>query len=527
MLKPPLARGELHVIGATTLEEYRRHIEKDAALARRFQPVLVPEPTVADAVEILRGLRDRYEAHHQVRYTDEALVAAVELSDRYLTDRYLPDKAIDLMDQAGARVRLRSRDPRHRRTGPGARGRAARPATRTRPSPPSSTSGPPQLRDRIAELEQRIAGTTAAGSADGRRSPRSPSRTSPRSSPGRPASPSAASPRRRRTGCWAWRSSCTSGSSARTRPSPPSPTPCCAPAPGSPSPDRPDRQLPLPRPHRRRQDRTGPRPGRGAVRQRGPDGPARHERVPGDGTPSAGSSAPRPATSATRRPASSPRRCAGNPYSLLLLDEVEKAHPDVFNILLQVLDDGRLTDSQGRTVDFTNTVIVMTSNLGSEAITGRGAVARLRRAATRRPTRRPAASGCCARCASTSGRSSSTASTRSSSSASSPTNSCAQITDLLLEETRRRLHAQDLAIDFTPAGRRLARPARLPARVRCPPAAPHHPARGRQPALPDAARRRTRAAHAAAGGGGGGPARLPDGERHRRGRGDTGAGVTG
>ncbi len=108
MLKPPLSRGELHVIGATTLEEHRRYIEKDAALARRFQPVLVPEPTAADAVEILRGLRDRYEAHHQVRYTDEALVAAVELSDRYLTGRFLPDKAIDLLDQAGARVRLRT-----------------------------------------------------------------------------------------------------------------------------------------------------------------------------------------------------------------------------------------------------------------------------------------------------------------------------------------------------------------------------------------------------------------------------------
>ncbi len=91
ILKPALARGELHIVGATTLEEYRR-IEKDAALARRFQPILVPEPSVADAIEILRGLRDRYEAHHQVRYTDEALVAAVELSDRYLTDRRLPTR---------------------------------------------------------------------------------------------------------------------------------------------------------------------------------------------------------------------------------------------------------------------------------------------------------------------------------------------------------------------------------------------------------------------------------------------------
>ncbi|MET7668312.1 ATP-dependent Clp protease ATP-binding subunit, partial [Micromonospora luteifusca] len=111
MLKPALARGELRVIGATTLDEYRKSIEKDAALARRFQPVLVPEPSVDDTIAILRGLRDRYEAHHQVRFTDEALVSAAELSDRYVTDRFLPDKAIDLIDQAGARVRLRTRTP--------------------------------------------------------------------------------------------------------------------------------------------------------------------------------------------------------------------------------------------------------------------------------------------------------------------------------------------------------------------------------------------------------------------------------
>src|SRR4051812_35820302 len=111
MLKPALARGELHIIGATTLDEYRRNIEKDAALERRFQPILVPEPSIEDTVQILCGLRDRYEAHHQVRFTDEAVVGAVELSDRYITDRHLPDKAIDLIDQAGARVRRRVKTP--------------------------------------------------------------------------------------------------------------------------------------------------------------------------------------------------------------------------------------------------------------------------------------------------------------------------------------------------------------------------------------------------------------------------------
>src|SRR2546423_4784416 len=109
MLKPALARGELHVIGATTLDEYRKDVEGDPALERRFQPVLVREPTVDETIEILHGLKDRYEAFHRVRIADEAIVAAAELADRYIRDRYLPDKAIDLIDQAGARVRLRSK----------------------------------------------------------------------------------------------------------------------------------------------------------------------------------------------------------------------------------------------------------------------------------------------------------------------------------------------------------------------------------------------------------------------------------
>ena len=111
ILKPALARGELQCIGATTLDEYRKHIEKDAALERRFQPIMVSEPTVEETVEILRGLRDKYEAHHRVRITDEALEAAARLSSRYITDRFLPDKAIDLIDEAGSRVRLQAFTP--------------------------------------------------------------------------------------------------------------------------------------------------------------------------------------------------------------------------------------------------------------------------------------------------------------------------------------------------------------------------------------------------------------------------------
>src|SRR3954467_7638577 len=108
LLKPALARGELRTIGATTLNEYQKHIEKDAALERRFQPVFVPEPTLDQAIMILRGLRDSLEAHHKVMITDEAIVAAAELSDRYITGRFLPDKAIDLIDQAAARVKIGS-----------------------------------------------------------------------------------------------------------------------------------------------------------------------------------------------------------------------------------------------------------------------------------------------------------------------------------------------------------------------------------------------------------------------------------
>ena len=106
MLKPALARGELHAIGATTLDEYRKYIEKDAALERRFQPVMVGEPSVEDTIAILRGLKEKYEIHHGVRVTDSAIVAAAELSNRYISDRFLPDKAIDLMDEAASRLRI-------------------------------------------------------------------------------------------------------------------------------------------------------------------------------------------------------------------------------------------------------------------------------------------------------------------------------------------------------------------------------------------------------------------------------------
>ncbi|MFF6802767.1 AAA family ATPase [Streptomyces sp. NPDC012616] len=370
ILKPPLARGELHIVGATTLEEFRR-IEKDAALARRFQPILVPEPSVADALEILRGLRDRYEAHHQVRYADEALVAAVELSDRHLTDRRLPDKAIDLLDQAGARVRLGSR----------AKGTDVRALEREiedlsrdkdRAVADEQYEEATRLRDRIVELKQRVADTGGEDASDDGRHLEV-------------TAEAVAEVVSRQTGIPVARL----------------------------TQEEKDRLLTLEE-HlhervvgqeeavrvvsdavlRSRAGLASPARPIGSFLFLGPTGVGKTElaralaealfgseermvrldmseyqerhtvsRLVGAPPGYVGHEEAGQLTEVVRR----------HPYSLLLLDEVEKAHPDVFNVLLQVLDDGRLTDSQGRRVDFTHTVIVMTSNLGSEEITRRGA----------------------------------------------------------------------------------------------------------------------------------------------------------
>jgi ATP-dependent Clp protease ATP-binding subunit ClpC len=231
ILKPMLARGELQTIGATTLDEYRKHLEKDAALERRFQPVKVEEPSMEHTIEILKGLRDRYEAHHRVSITDDALVAAAELADRYISDRFLPDKAIDLIDEAGSRLRIRS------------------------------MTTPPDLQDLDAEIEEarrQGAGDRRAGLRARRRSARrgeeagerrraretsgapktwtpsssSTRRSSPTSCRTGPASPCSSSPRRRPRSCCTWRTSCTSGSSARSRRSRRSPRRSVVPVPG-------------------------------------------------------------------------------------------------------------------------------------------------------------------------------------------------------------------------------------------------------------------------------------------------------
>ena len=449
MLKPPLARGELHVIGATTLEEHRRSIEKDAALARRFQPILIPEPNTADAVEILRGLRDRYEAHHQVRYTDEALVAAVELSDRYLTGRYLPDKAIDLMDQAGARVRLRSvtrgTDIRTLEREIEQLGRDKAQAVNAEDYERAT-----ELRDRIVDLQRqidqermrqpnghRIAEVTVDDIAD------IVSRQT-----GIPVSSLTQEERerllnleehlRQRVIGQDEAVSAVADAVLRSRA-------------GLSSPHRPIGSFlflgptgvgktELARALAEALFGTDER----MVRLDMSEFQERHtvSRLVGAPPGYVGHEEAGQLTEAVRR----------HPYSLLLLDEMEKAHPDVFNMLLQVLDDGRLTDSQGRTVDFTNTVIVMTSNLGSEAIGGKGAVLgfgtagaqgaeaeeEARRERILRPLRehfRPEFLN----------RIDEIVIFRR-----LTDEQLRQITDLMLEETRRRLHGQNITIDFTP-----------------------------------------------------------------------------
>jgi ATP-dependent Clp protease ATP-binding subunit ClpC len=368
MLKPALARGELHIIGATTLDEYRRHIESDAALARRFQPVLVPEPSPEDAVEILHGLRDRYEAHHQVRYTEEALRAAVELADRYLTDRFLPDKAIDLMDQAGARVRLRTRTPSLDRRGLEQQIEQLE-RDKDQAVADEQYERATELRDRISELRDRFAG---AGDGDDHRVPEvdvadiadvvSRSTGIPitqlteterdrllrledelhRRVVGQDEAVSAVAEAIRRSRAGLGDEDRPVGSFLFLGPTGVGKT---------------ELARALAEALFGEEDRM--------VRLDMSEYGERHTVARMVGAPPGyvGYGESGQLTEAVRR----------RPYSVLLLDEIEKAHPDVFNVLLQVLDDGRLTDGQGRTVDFRNTVVIMTSNVGSELVTNRGA----------------------------------------------------------------------------------------------------------------------------------------------------------
>src|ERR687892_361105 len=362
MLKPALARGELHVVGATTVDEYRKNIEKDAALERRFQPVLVGEPTVDDTMDILRGLKDRYEAHHRVKITEEAIVAAAELSDRYITDRFLPDKAIDLVDQASARVRLRSK------TKPVDTREAEDEIRRLKREKDQAVSAEDfakaqDLKGRVQESQDRLGALKGGRQHVAEVTAEDIAEVVSRAT-GIPVSQLTQEERERLL--------------------------------------RLEEQL-----HERvvgqdeavtavaeaiRRARAGLSDSNrpiGSFLFLGPTGVGKTElartlaealfgdeaamvridmsefqerhtvsRLVGAPPGYVGYEEAGQLTESVRR----------RPYSVLLFDEIEKAHADVFNILLQILDDGRLTDAQGRTVDFKNTVVIMTSNLGAARI---------------------------------------------------------------------------------------------------------------------------------------------------------------
>jgi ATP-dependent Clp protease ATP-binding subunit ClpC len=366
ILKPRLARGELHLVGATTLKEYRA-IEKDPALERRFQSVLVQEPSIEDAVLILTGLRKSYEDHHGVRYTDSAIRASVELSARYVPDRFLPDKAIDLIDQAGARLRLR--------LGALVDGSglleelATLEAAKNAAVAAEHYEEASKLRDQIDAVHEKLDTARPAGRED-------------RAAVVGEAEIAAVISRA--TGIPASR--LTEIDRARLA--------------------RLEAEL-----HTRvvgqddavsvvakavRRNRTGmgdeSRPV-GSFIFLGPTGVGKTELAKALAESLFGNEKSMirfdmsefgERHTVSRLVGSPPgyvgydeagqltERIRRNPYSVVLFDEIEKAHADVFNLLLQVLDDGRLTDGQGRTVDFRNAVIIMTSNLGSEFLASRG-----------------------------------------------------------------------------------------------------------------------------------------------------------
>ncbi len=368
ILKPSLARGEFQLIGATTIDEYRKHIEKDAALERRFQPVMVGEPTEEEAIQILKGLRDRYEVHHKVKITDEAIDAAVKLSSRYIADRFLPDKAIDLIDEAASRVRLRA------------------------------FTEPNDIQDmekRIKQLEQEKAAAVNTQDFEGAAKIRDEEKQLRE---------------RLEQEKEVWKEKKVSGNGEVT---PQDIANIVSTWTGIPvvqlTEEESERLLKLEEVlHQRivgqdeavtavakaiRRGRVGlkdPKRPIGSFIFLGPTGVGKTElcktlaeamfgdenamirldmseymekhtvsRLVGSPPGYVGYDEGGQLTEKVRR----------KPYSVILFDEIEKAHPDVFNMLLQILEDGCLTDSQGRKVDFKNTVIIMTSNVGARLIT--------------------------------------------------------------------------------------------------------------------------------------------------------------
>lgn len=367
ILKPALARGEVQVIGATTIEEYRKYIEKDAALERRFQPVVVEEPTEEEAISILKGLRGQYESHHHVTITDEAVEAAVRLSARYINDRFLPDKAIDLMDEAAAKVRLHvGGDPREA-------AELRREIAESQETLEQALSGGDleaarEAQTKRQELEEKLEKLNAKAKQGGRRH---------HQTVGEDEIADVVS---------GWTKipvkKLTEGEVARLK----------------------KLEATL---HKRvigqeeavsavakavRRGRVGlkdPKRPIGSFLFLGPTGVGKTEISKALAEAVFGQeqamirvdmSEYMEKHSVSKMIGSPPgyvghedggqlsEKVRRNPYAVILFDEIEKAHPDVFNILLQVLDDGHITDSQGRKVDFKNTIIIMTSNAGAQAI---------------------------------------------------------------------------------------------------------------------------------------------------------------
>ena len=367
ILKPMLARGELQTIGATTLDEYRKHLEKDAALERRFQPVQVAEPTIAHTIEILRGLRDRYEAHHRVSITDDALVAAARLADRYVSDRFLPDKAIDLIDEAGARMRIR------RMTAPpGLREFDEKIAGVRREKESAIDSQDFEKAAALRDTEKQLTGQKDAGEKEWK--------AGDTDTVAEVTAELIAEVLATATGIPVFK--LTEEESRRLL--------------------RMEDEL-----HRRvigqnvavkslsqaiRRTRAGlkdpKRPG-GSFIFAGPSGVGKTELAKTlaeflfgdeDSLIQLDMSEYMEKHTVSRLFGSPPgyvgyeeggqltEKVRRKPFAVVLFDEIEKAHPDIFNSLLQILEDGRLTDAQGRVVDFKNTVIIMTTNLGTRDI---------------------------------------------------------------------------------------------------------------------------------------------------------------